>query len=80
MPAQQRSPENKFAYVVVAARRARQLQNGAPMLLNTTRSYKPTRIAEEELRHELLEYDMPELEGWETHEENGQKEGKGRKG
>jgi DNA-directed RNA polymerase subunit K/omega len=33
---------------------------GAPMLLGHTRAHKPTRIAVEELQHELLEYDMQE--------------------
>ena len=68
-------PESKFAYVVVAARRARQLQSGARPLLDLPKSRKPTRIAQEELDRSLLEYDMPEVgEGSE------EKEGKRRKG
>jgi DNA-directed RNA polymerase subunit omega len=53
-------PESKFAYVVLAARRARQLQNGARPLLDLPRSHKPTRIAMEELTKGLLEFELPE--------------------
>lgn len=55
-----KSPESKFVYVMVAARRARQLQDGAPALTDS-RSHKPTRIAREELTKGLLEYDVPEV-------------------
>ncbi len=68
------APESKFAYVVVAARRARQLMAGAPQLLEHTRSHKPTRIAIEELDKSLLEYQLPELPA-----EGEDKEGKRRK-
>ena len=54
-------PSSQFAFVLLAAKRARQLMAGAPMLLNHARSHKPTRIAVEELQHELLEYDLPEI-------------------
>ncbi len=54
------APESKFAYVVVAARRARQLMAGAPPLLEHFRSYKPTRVAMEELQKGVLEYQLPE--------------------
>jgi len=54
-------PSSQFAFVLLAAKRARQLMAGAPMLLNHTRAHKPTRIAVEEMRHELIEYDMPEI-------------------
>lgn len=53
-------PESIFVHVMVAARRARQLQNGAPPLTDT-RSRKPTRIAREELMKGLLEYEVPDL-------------------
>ncbi len=59
MPVSKEPPSSKFAFVILAARRARQLMAGAPMLLDHTRSHKPTRIAVEELQHNLLEYDMP---------------------
>ena len=68
-------PENKFAYVIVAALRARQLQSGARSLLETPRSMKSTRIAQEELDKALLEYQMPDLP--EEAEENGGKRRKG---
>lgn len=55
-----KAPESQFAYVVVAARRARQLMAGAPPLLENPRTLKPTRIACEELEHSLLEYDFTE--------------------
>lgn len=66
-------PDGKFAYVVVAARRARQLMSGARPLVDNPRSHKNTRIAEEELRQGLLEYQLPEVEGAED------KDGKRRK-
>jgi DNA-directed RNA polymerase omega subunit len=53
-------PSSQFAFVLLAAKRARQLMAGAPMLLAHTRAHKPTRIAVEELQHEVLEYDLPE--------------------
>jgi DNA-directed RNA polymerase omega subunit len=54
------APESKFAFVVIAARRARQLQVGAPPLLDLPRARKSTRIAMEELQKGLLEFEMPE--------------------
>ena len=54
-------PSSQFAFVLLAAKRARQLMAGAPMLLNHTRAHKPTRIAVEELQHQLLEFDVPEI-------------------
>jgi DNA-directed RNA polymerase subunit omega len=53
-------PESKFAYVVVAARRARQLQSGARPLLDLPRSRKHTRMAMEELTKGLLEFELPQ--------------------
>ena len=55
-----KAPESQFAYVVLAARRARQIMAGAPPLLDNIRTQKPTRIACEELEHSLLEYDFTE--------------------
>ncbi len=62
MTAENQPPSSKFAYVVLAARRARQLMIGAPMLVAHTRSHKATRIAVEELDQGLLEYEIPEKE------------------
>ena len=59
-------PESLFVHVMVASRRARQLQNGAPPLIHT-HARKPTRIAREELQKGVLEYEVPT--GPETEEE-----------
>ncbi len=53
------APESKFIHVIIAAKRARQLQSGARPLLDS-RSRKATRIAQEELVNGLLEYEVPE--------------------
>jgi DNA-directed RNA polymerase omega subunit len=55
-------PESQFAYVVVVARRARQLMIGGRPLLDNPKSRKNTRIAEEELQKGLLEYDATSLD------------------
>jgi DNA-directed RNA polymerase omega subunit len=56
-------PESKFVYVVVASRRARQLQTGARPLVDLPRARKHTRIAMEELNKGVLEYEVPDLPG-----------------
>lgn len=53
------APESQFAYVIVAARRARQLMGGAPPLVDNPESRQPTRIAQQELRQGLLQFDAP---------------------
>src|SRR5438477_11491592 len=45
MTVQTKAPESQFAYVVLAARRARQIMAGAPPMLGDTLSLKPTRGA-----------------------------------
>jgi DNA-directed RNA polymerase omega subunit len=55
-----KAPESQFAYVVLAARRARQLMAGAPPMVENPRTQKATRIACEELENSLLEYDFVE--------------------
>jgi DNA-directed RNA polymerase omega subunit len=60
MTVQTKAPESQFAYVVLAARRARQLMAGAPPLMENPRTLKPTRIACEEVENGLLEYDFTE--------------------
>ena len=60
MTVQTKAPESQFAYVVLAARRARQIMAGAPPLIENPRTQKPTRIACEELELGLLEYDLTE--------------------
>jgi DNA-directed RNA polymerase subunit omega len=68
------APESKFAFVVVAARRARQLMSGAMPLVANPRSHKPTRVAVEELGAGVLEYQLPVIPG-----EGEDKDGKRRK-
>jgi DNA-directed RNA polymerase omega subunit len=63
MTVQTKAPESQFAYVVLAARRARQLMAGAPPLVDNLRTQKATRIACEEVTHGLIEYDFIELAG-----------------
>ena len=58
MTVQTKAPESQFAYVVLAARRARQIMAGAPPLIENPRTQKATRLACEELEHGLLEYDF----------------------
>jgi DNA-directed RNA polymerase omega subunit len=61
MPVSKQAPDSKFAYVVVASRRARQLMIGGRPLVDNPRSRKVTRIAEEELQQGLLEFQTPDL-------------------
>ncbi len=61
MAALRQAPDSHFAYVVVVARRARQLMIGARPLVDNPRSRKNSRIAEEELQQGLLEYQLPEV-------------------
>lgn len=69
-----KAPESQFAYVVVVARRARQLMIGGRPMVDNSNSRKTSRIAEEELKKGLLEYELTEaLDGSED------KEGKRRK-
>jgi DNA-directed RNA polymerase subunit omega len=51
--------DSNYRYVLVAARRARQLQSGSQPLL-TTRSAKACRVAQEELDAGLVGYQQPE--------------------
>ena len=60
MTVQTKAPESQFAYVVLAARRARQIMAGAPPLVENVRTQKATRIACEEVNQGLVEYDFNE--------------------
>lgn len=60
MTVQTKAPESQFAYVVLAARRARQIMAGAPPMVES-RTQKATRIACEEVNHGLIEYDFTEV-------------------
>ncbi|HET9400160.1 MAG TPA: DNA-directed RNA polymerase subunit omega [Candidatus Acidoferrales bacterium] len=68
MATESHPPESRFAYVVVAARRARQLMSGAPAMVNA-HSIKPTRVAMEELGNGVLEFDIPPAPVGPTEEE-----------
>ena len=58
MTVQTKAPESQFAYVVLAARRARQIMAGAPPLLDNPRTLKATRLACEEVNNGLIEYEF----------------------
>src|SRR5262249_9182986 len=58
MTVQTKAPESQFAYVVLAARRARQIMAGAPPLLEKPRTLQATRRACEEVNHGLIEYEF----------------------
>ena len=47
--------DSTYRYVLVAARRARQLSTGAPPLVNTN-ARKPCRIAQEEIAAGKIQY------------------------
>ncbi|MGB7435995.1 MAG: DNA-directed RNA polymerase subunit omega [Candidatus Acidiferrum sp.] len=74
MTVQTKAPESQFAYVVLAARRARQIMAGAPPMVDNSRTQKATRIACEEVSHGLIEYDFSESP--ETQEEKDAKKRK----
>jgi DNA-directed RNA polymerase omega subunit len=69
-----KAPQSQFAYVVLAARRARQLMAGAPPLVDNPRTLKATRLAMEELSRNVLEFELPDVASAE------EKDGKRRKG
>ena len=50
--------QSSYRYIIVAAKRARQLQNGSRSFLPTT-SKKPTVAAMEETRRGLVKYEDP---------------------
>lgn len=74
MTVQSKAPESQFAYVVLAARRARQIMAGAPPMVENTRTQKATRLACEEVNHGLIEYEFNEPDSV-----NEDKDGKRRK-
>ncbi len=53
--------QSTYRFIIVAAKRARQLQNGARSFLPTT-SKKPTVASMEEVRRGLVKYDDPHRE------------------
>jgi DNA-directed RNA polymerase subunit omega len=51
--------DSKYRYILVAARRARQLQGGADALVETS-SHKACRIAQDEIEAGKVSYVVPE--------------------
>jgi DNA-directed RNA polymerase omega subunit len=49
--------DSKFRFILIAAKRARQLQSGAKAMIHTV-SRKPTRIAQEEVRAGTVEWEL----------------------
>jgi DNA-directed RNA polymerase subunit omega len=52
--------DSNYRYILVAARRARQLQSGAPPIVETA-SRKPCRIAQDEIKAGKVKWIIPEL-------------------
>jgi DNA-directed RNA polymerase subunit omega len=52
--------DSNYRYILVAARRARQLQSGAPPVIETI-SRKPCRIAQDEIKAGKVKWVIPEL-------------------
>ena len=51
--------DSNYRYILVAARRARQLQSGAPPVVETN-SRKPCRIAQDEIRAGKVKWEIPD--------------------
>ena len=51
--------DSNYRYILVAARRARQLQSGAPPVVDTN-SRKPCRIAQDEIRAGKVKWEIPD--------------------
>jgi len=51
--------DSNYRYILVAARRARQLQGGAPPVIDT-HSRKPCRIAQDEIKAGKVKWVIPE--------------------
>jgi DNA-directed RNA polymerase subunit omega len=52
--------DSNYRYILVAARRARQLQGGAPPVIDT-HSRKPCRIAQDEIKAGKVKWIIPEI-------------------
>jgi DNA-directed RNA polymerase subunit omega len=52
--------DSNYRYILVAARRARQIQNGAPPVIDT-HSRKPCRIAQDEIKAGKVKWIIPEV-------------------
>ena len=51
--------DSNYRYILVAARRARQLQSGAPPVIDT-QSRKPCRIAQDEIKAGKVKWVVPD--------------------
>jgi len=54
--------DSNYRYILVAARRARQLQGGAPPVIDT-HSRKPCRIAQDEIKAGKVKWEKTDLAG-----------------
>jgi DNA-directed RNA polymerase subunit omega len=54
--------DSNYRYILVAARRARQLQGGAPPVIDT-HSRKPCRIAQDEIKAGKVKWEKTDLTG-----------------
>jgi DNA-directed RNA polymerase subunit omega len=61
--------DSNYRYILVAARRARQLQNGASPLIETN-STKPCRIAAQELEADKVKWETKPVESRELPDPN----------
>ena len=52
--------DSNYRYILVAARRARQLQGGAPPVIET-HSRKPCRIAQDEIKAGKVKWIIPDI-------------------
>ena len=52
--------DSNYRYILVAARRARQIQGGAPPVIET-HSRKPCRIAQDEIKAGKVKWEIPEI-------------------
>jgi DNA-directed RNA polymerase subunit omega len=53
--------DSNYRYILVAARRARQIQSGARPLVDTS-TRKPCKIAREEIRAGKIKWSIPQIE------------------
>jgi DNA-directed RNA polymerase subunit omega len=67
--------DSKFRYIIVAAKRTRQLQAGSRPMINAP-SRKFTRIAQEEVNSGLVKYDITEEQPKAAAKRRGLKESK----
>jgi len=67
--------DSKFRFIIVAAERAKQLQNGAPPKLSV-KSRKASYIAIREVEQQLVPFKILEIKGEEEQEEEEKEEEK----